>query len=121
MTSPGEPTVLSFEDIEFSPTACLFEGGPRAGVGVSMFITQTRPGGFVELHVHPYPETFVLLRGQGRWTAGDQVVDLEANQLIVVPANTPHGLRNVGTEPLLIVSVHESERLQQTMLGREPA
>jgi quercetin dioxygenase-like cupin family protein len=121
MTTHQDATVLALEDMAFSPTAWLFEGGPRAGVGISMFIVRTRPGGFVELHVHPYPETFLLLEGQGRWTAGGEVVELQANQMIVVPPDTAHGFRNIGEEPMLVVSVHESETLQQTFLGTDPA
>ena len=41
--------------------------------------------------------------------------------MIVVPAETPHGLRNVGDVPLLVVSVHESGTLEQTFLGAEPS
>jgi mannose-6-phosphate isomerase-like protein (cupin superfamily) len=73
------------------------------------------------MHVHPYSETFVLLRGRGRWTVGDDVAELNPEQLIVVPADTPHGLRNIGDVPLLVVSVHESGTLEQTFLGVEPS
>jgi quercetin dioxygenase-like cupin family protein len=114
-------TVVDLNELRRSPTAWLFEGGPRAGVGISMFIVRTPPGKFVELHVHPYPETFLLLEGRGRWTAGDDVVELEPEQMISVPPNTPHGFRNIGDEPLLVVSVHEAAELQQTFLGRDPA
>ena len=114
-------TTLDLAEIAFSPTAALFEGEPRAGVGISMFVTRTPPGRAVELHVHPYPETFVLLEGRGRWTAGDEVVELEPEQVIVVPPETPHGFRNIGDEPLLVVSVHESGTLDQTFTEQEPA
>jgi mannose-6-phosphate isomerase-like protein (cupin superfamily) len=114
-------TVLDLDELQLSPTAWLYEGGPRADAGVSMFIVRTRPGAAVELHVHPYPETFLLLEGHGRWTAGDDVVELRPNQMIVVPPQTPHGFRNVGEAPLLVVSVHESPTVQQTFLGRDPA
>jgi mannose-6-phosphate isomerase-like protein (cupin superfamily) len=113
--------VFDLGELKFSPTASLFEGRPRAGVGISVFVVRTPPGNAVELHVHPYPETFVVLEGNGRWTAGDDVVELRANQLLVVPAETPHGFRNTGEQPLLVVSVHESGTLVQTFLGREPA
>jgi mannose-6-phosphate isomerase-like protein (cupin superfamily) len=63
----------------------------------------------------------LLLEGCGRWTAGDEVVELEPNQMLVVPADTPHGFRNVGDGQLLVVSVHESGALEQTFLGRDPA
>lgn len=112
--------VIDLSELRLSPTAWLFEGGPRANVGISMFVVRTQPGRFVELHVHPYPETFLLLEGRGRWTAGDEVVELEPEQMISVPADTPHGFRNIGDGPMLVVSVHESPTLVQTFLGVDP-
>jgi mannose-6-phosphate isomerase-like protein (cupin superfamily) len=113
--------VFDLGDMEFSPTAWLFEGQPRAGVGISVFVVRTPPGKAVDIHVHPYSETFVLLEGSGRWTAGDDVVELGPSQMLVVPPETPHGFRNTGEGSLLVVSVHESGTLEQTFLGREPA
>ena len=49
------------------------------------------------------------------------VVELEPEHMLVVPPLTPHGFRNVGDEPLLVVSVHEGPAVDQTFLGREPA
>ncbi len=112
---------LDLADLAFSPTAALFEGHPRAGVDISMFVTRTPPGRAVELHVHPYAETFLLLEGRGRWTAGEEVVELEPEQMLVVPPETPHGFRNIGEVPLLVVSVHERGTLEQTWLDEEPA
>jgi quercetin dioxygenase-like cupin family protein len=60
---PMPASHLPLNDLRLSPTAWLFEGGPRAGAGVTMFIVRTPPGRFVELHSHPYAETFVLLNG----------------------------------------------------------
>jgi mannose-6-phosphate isomerase-like protein (cupin superfamily) len=107
-------------DLSVSPTAFLFEGHPRAGVDISMFVTRTPPGKWVDLHVHPYAETFLLLEGRGRWTMGEQAVELAPEQMLVVPPDTPHGFRNVGDEPLLVVSVHERGTLRQTWLDEEP-
>ena len=111
---------IPLTDLQFSKTAYLFEG-TRAGAGVSMFVTRTPPGAHVPLHVHPYPETFLLLEGHGRWTAGDDVVELEPEHMLVVPPRTPHGFRNTGDAPLLVVSVHEAGTVEQEWLGREPA
>ena len=52
---------------------------------------------------------------------GDEVVELEPEQMLVVPPETPHGFRNIGDVPLLVVSAHERGTLSQTWLGREPA
>ena len=114
------PPVIPLDELAFSATAALFEGR-RAGAGISMFVVRTPPGRYVPLHVHPYPETFLLLEGRGRWTAGDDVVEMEAESMLVVPPETPHGFRNVGDVPLLVVSVHESPDMQQTWLDRDPA
>jgi mannose-6-phosphate isomerase-like protein (cupin superfamily) len=112
---------LELSDLALGPTAFLFEGFPRAGVDVSMFVTRTPPGRAVELHVHPYAETFLLLEGRGRWTRGDETVELQPEGMLVVPPDTPHGFRNVGDVPLLVVSVHERGTLRQTWLGEDPA
>jgi mannose-6-phosphate isomerase-like protein (cupin superfamily) len=108
------------EELKFSATAALFEGQKRAGIDISIFVVHTPPGKFVEMHVHPYSETFLLLRGQGRWTVGDEAAEHSPEQLIVVPADTPHGFRNIGDVPLLVVSVHESGDLEQEFLGVDP-
>ncbi|MGZ4271627.1 MAG: cupin domain-containing protein [Solirubrobacteraceae bacterium] len=112
---------LELADLARGPTAFLFEGFPRAGVDVSIFVTRTPPGRAVELHVHPYAETFLLLAGRGRWTRGEETVELAPEGMLVVPPDTPHGFRNVGDVPLLVVSVHERGTLRQTWLGQEPA
>lgn len=114
---------FDLDEMQFadSTTAFLFEGKKRAGIDISMFVVRTRPGGFVELHTHPYSETFLLLEGQGRWTAADSVVELHPDSMLVVPPETPHGFRNIGEVPLLLVTVHESGTLVQTFLGVEPA
>ena len=117
-----QPATFDLQNLRFndSPTAFLFQG-KEAGVDISMFVVRTRPGGSVELHTHPYSETFLLLEGEGRWTAGDAVVDLRPEAILVVPPKTPHGFRNTGPTPLLVVSVHESGVLEQTFLGIDPA
>jgi mannose-6-phosphate isomerase-like protein (cupin superfamily) len=116
------PEVAKYElaDLKVSPTAALFEGKARAGIEISIFVVRTPPGRAVEMHVHPYSETFLMLEGNGRWTAGEEVVELQPEQLLVVPPDTPHGFRNVGDAPLLVVSVHESGTLEQTFLGVQP-
>lgn len=114
---------IDLSELQFSKTAWLFEGREHGGddVPISMFITRTPPGASVSLHVHPYSETFLLLEGAGRWTRGDEVVELAAESMLVVSPDTPHGFRNTGDVPLLVVSVHASGTLEQRWLDREPA
>jgi mannose-6-phosphate isomerase-like protein (cupin superfamily) len=123
MTDPGsppDPTVVALADLRIGPTTALFEGARHGGVGVSTFVVRTPPGRFVELHTHPYAETFLLLEGRARWTVGERRVELGAEAMLVVPRLTPHGFRNVGDVALLLVTVHESGTVEQTFLGVDP-
>jgi len=108
---------IDLADLAFSKTAWLFQGEQQADH--SIFVTRTPPGREVGLHVHPYTETFLLLEGGGRWTVGDETVELRAEQIVVVPPETPHGFVNTGDAPLLVVSVHDSGTMQQTWLDEQ--
>ena len=108
------PTVVPFEDLRKSPTACLFEGGDE--IPVSTFITEHPRGKGAALHFHPYPEAFVVLAGTAVFTVGDDKVTVDGGNVVVVPAETPHGFESAAEEPLRIVSVHPSPHVQQTWL-----
>src|SRR4051794_31221244 len=97
-------TVTPFEDIRRSPMVCLFQGRDEAPV--SIFITEYPRGRGPDLHFHPYPETFVVLDGTARFTAGDEEIVVEAGNVVVVPAETPHGFKGAGDDTLRVVSVH---------------
>ena len=108
------PTVVSFEDLRRSPTACLFEG--RDEIPTSIFITEYRRGQGPDLHPHPYAEAFVVVDGTAVFTAGDEQVTVPAGHVVVVPEQTPHGFKCVGGDLLRVVSVHPSPAVQQTDL-----
>ena len=55
--------VLNLEEMRFSPTAFLFEGGSRARVGISMFIVRTPP--------HPAPKQKALPLSPTRSARGE--------------------------------------------------
>jgi quercetin dioxygenase-like cupin family protein len=107
-------TVVSLEEIRLSPTASLFEGGDD--VATSIFVTTYRRGQAVQLHLHPYPEVFVVVDGSGTFTVGDRQQTVEAGHIVVAPANTPHRFEGAGDDVLRVVSVHPSGRVQQTDL-----
>ena len=107
-------TVIPLSDLSFSPTAKLFEGGDE--VGVSIFVTTYERGQGVSSHVHPYPEVFVVETGVGTFTVGDEELTVEAGNIVIVPAEAPHGFKGAADDTLRVVSVHPSGRVQQTDL-----
>ncbi len=110
----GSVSVRSVDALRRSPTAALFEGGEE--VPVSLFITRYPRGRGPDLHLHPYPEVFVVQDGTARFTVGEESVVVEAGNVVVVPAETPHGFKSEGDEELRVVSVHPSPVVRQTDL-----
>jgi len=107
-------TIIPFDELQFSPTARLFQGGDD--VGVSIFVTRYERGQGVQLHLHPYPEVFVVHAGTARFTVGDEELTVEAGHFVVAPAETPHRFEGAGDDTLQVVSVHPSAAVQQTDL-----
>lgn len=108
-------TVIPLEELRLSPTAALFEGG-ASGLPVSIFVTQYEPGGRVSQHLHPYPEVFVVHAGTARFTVGGEDTLVPAGNIVIVPAETPHGFACEGDDTLRVVSVHPSPEVEQVNL-----
>jgi quercetin dioxygenase-like cupin family protein len=106
--------VIPLEDLKRSPTAALFEGGDE--FDASIFVTRYERGQSVPLHLHPYPEVFVVETGTATFTIGEEELTVEAGHIVVVPPETPHGFAGAGDGTLRVVSVHPRGRTQQTWL-----
>ena len=70
------------------------------------------------LHVHPYDEIFMITEGRARFTVGDRTIDAEAGDIILGPANIPHGYQNLGPERLDSLDIHLSPEWIQFDLAR---
>jgi len=60
------------------------------------------------LHVHPYDEIFTITEGRARFTVGDQTIDAEEGDVVLGPANIPHGYQNLGPGRLDSLDIHLS-------------
>ncbi len=107
-------TVTPIDDLRRSPTAALFQGGDA--VPVSIFVTRYERGQGPDLHLHPYPEVFVVETGTAVFTAGDEKLTVGAGNIVTVPGQTPHGFKCAGDDVLRVVSVHPSPTVKQTDL-----
>ena len=61
-----------------------------------------------KLHVHPYDEIFTIQKGRARFTVGNQTIDAEAGDILLGPANVPHGYQNLGPGRLDSLDIHLS-------------
>jgi quercetin dioxygenase-like cupin family protein len=94
---PGK-LVGRFEGREYGSSVSFFIGTFDAGTG---------PG----LHLHPYDETFIVEAGSATFTVADQTFELEAGQIVVVPANTPHTF--VSGEGFRLISIAPEDHMTQ--------
>ena len=70
------------------------------------------------LHVHPYDEIFMINDGRARFTVGDRTIDAEAGDVVLGPANIPHGYQNLGPGRLDTLDIHLSPEWIQFDLAR---
>lgn len=108
--------ILRFADRPPSKSRTIrFEGG-EYGAAVSFFAVDIGPGEGPPLHVHPYSETWIVKRGKGRFTAGNEVIEAGPNDILVVPPNVPHKFLNVGEDRLEVMCIHDTPTMEQRNL-----
>ena len=90
--------------------------GDEFGTGISFFSVDNEPGQGPALHVHPYPETWIVKSGRARIVAGDEAFEVGPNDIAVVPGGVPHKFTNLGPGRLEIVCIHAAGTMAQENL-----
>lgn len=74
----------------------------RLLVGLNCF----EPGQEHALHTHAgMDKLYHVLTGSGRFVLADRELEMEAGMMLVAPDGVPHGIRNTGTERLVVLAV----------------
>ena len=74
----------------------------RVMVGLNAF----EPGQEHALHAHDdMDKVYQVIEGEGLFLLADESVRMQAGMLLVAPAGAPHGIRNTGTERLLVLAI----------------
>ena len=115
MTTEGLP---SWRDEE-GGTKGSWEGGDVGGSVCPASSSTRRPGEGPDPHTHPYPETFIVLEGSGRFRYGDGFVEADAGEIVVVPPNTAHGFKGLGPGRLRMVTIHTAPAMETTWLEED--
>lgn len=95
-------------DLELRPGGTIKFVGKPHGSGVSFFHVKSPPGTGASLHIHPYPETWVVLNGKVRFNVGGEDIEAGSGNILVGPANVPHKFTNIGTDLLEAICIHPS-------------
>jgi mannose-6-phosphate isomerase-like protein (cupin superfamily) len=100
------PLVMEIDDLPRIEHAHEFVGAHHGDVPFSVILVHAPPGAGPRLHRHPYPEVFVVESGEARFQLGDDTLVVHGGQVVVGPANVPHGFTNTGTGPLRLTAIH---------------
>lgn len=96
------------------------EGKDHGLPGMSVIITDTRPGGGPPLHYHDTDEAQVLAEGRYRVLIGDRRFDVTGPATVRIPAGVPHTFVNPGERPVHIVGVFPGDTISYQELGPNP-
>jgi len=61
------------------------------------------PGASLNAHHHSPLEVYYLTSGEGRLLCGDTVKHVRAGDVVYIPANQVHGIKNIGEHSLALV------------------
>lgn len=100
--------VIRSGEIPPSPGGTITFEGEGYGSGISFFWVNNVPGAGPVLHKHPYTETWIVRSGKAHFTAGEETLEAGPGDIMVVPPETPHKFKNIGTERLEIICIHAS-------------
>ncbi len=96
--SPKENAVWSSEKMGKST---LFRSD-RIMVGLNAF----EPGQEHALHAHEgMDKVYQVIEGNGVFLLEDNEITMEPGMMLVAPEGVPHGIRNDGTERLLVLAI----------------
>jgi quercetin dioxygenase-like cupin family protein len=109
--------IIRKQDLPLIGSSFRFVGADHAGVRLSMFLVEAKPGRGAPLHCHDYDEVILVQEGTSRFVAGDEIRDTSPGEIIVVKAGTPHGFVNSGSGILKQTDLHLSARFAQTNLA----
>jgi mannose-6-phosphate isomerase-like protein (cupin superfamily) len=108
--------VIRRGELSASPTRTVELEGEPYNAGISVILVDNEPGQGPALHVHPYSETWIVRSGRALMRAGDEEIEAEAGDIVIVERDTPHGFRNLGPERLEMVCIHAAGRMVTTWL-----
>lgn len=105
--------LLRAEDRPQTKSRTIRFEGDSYGTGISFFSVDNEPGEGPALHVHPYPETWIVKSGRAVIVAGNDSFEVGPNDIAIVPGGVPHKFTNLGPGRLEIVCIHAAGTMVQ--------
>lgn len=101
VSSKDEAPALSRED---GLVSRILHSEQDADTDLTITWVEVAPGASQVRHSHAPEQVYVLVAGAGRMHVGGEEREVTAGDLVHIPANTTHGIENIGEETLEYVS-----------------
>jgi len=110
-------TYQQFDD-EHAVVTLMYSNIGDGGLGIVMW--NLEPGQENDYHRHPETEHLhVIVAGEAEYTlAGGAPITVGVGQAVMVPANVPHGIRNVGAGRCSYLAVTSPGEYQKVLADR---
>jgi quercetin dioxygenase-like cupin family protein len=76
-----------------------------SGVNSMMTLFEIKPGTDPDPHVHTHEQLVYIVSGKAEFVVGEEVLQLKAGDLLLVPPNVLHSLKVIGNDPVLNINV----------------
>lgn len=103
-------SVIRQDELPWSVIAREFIGYEHGGLAISFLLVDAPPGRGPSLHRHPYDEIMIVQEGKATAVVGDEEREVQAGDIVLIPANQPHGFQSSGDAPLRQIDIHASPR-----------
>ena len=113
LTDPGDPD-------DWRPNSFwALVADPQADMAV--IVEKIGIGDAIPLHRHQIDEVIIYLSGEAVVTVADERYDVRGGDIVVIPAGSVHGTRNVGEEVVEIRAIFSRARIGMEYVERNPA
>jgi mannose-6-phosphate isomerase-like protein (cupin superfamily) len=86
-----------------------------------LLFVEAAPGQGPSLHTHPYDEILIFQEGRATARVGDEELEVEGGDIVLVPAGQPHAFVNSGDGTLRQIDIHVSPRFVTEWLSGDAA
>ncbi len=76
-----------------------------SGKNSMMVMNELLPSAQPNLHQHPHEQLTYIVEGTCRFSLGDEVLNMVAGDIILIPPDVPHSLEVTSKEPVLNLDV----------------
>jgi mannose-6-phosphate isomerase-like protein (cupin superfamily) len=111
--------LIDLDDLPRSSNSHVFTGAEHGDIPLSFFIVRFAPGTGPSLHRHEYPEVFVIEAGEATFRVAGKELVARRGQIVIAPANCPHGFTNTGSDELRLTAIHAAREIVTEWLETE--